>query len=176
MYFDMKRVIIIFVFFILVFGLGIWLGYLMRKPDVIEKEPEKVVVTEWKEKEVKAPADTMDIMRILIEKGIVRRYDDTMAVLRDYVTERVYDTVMVFKDGGSLGLQANIQYNRVESLAYSYKPTTQMRANTLRPYVTAVYLGGFYMGGGVQIKDRWQVGFVTDGIHIGGNVSYLFGK
>lgn len=171
----MKRVII-FVFFILVFGGGIWLGYKIRKPVVVEKEPERVVVTEWREKEVVVPADTADIMRILLEKGIVRRFDDTMAVLRDYVTERVYDTVMVFKDGGSLGLQANIQYNRVESLAYSYKPTTQMRANTLRPYVTAGYLGGFYMGGGVQIKDRWQVGFVTDGIHIGGNVSYLFGK
>ena len=113
MYFDMKKVIII-VFFIFVFGLGIWLGWKIRKPDVIEKEPEKVVVTEWKEKEVIVPPDTMDIMRVLIEKGIVRRYDDTTAVLRDYATERVYDTVMVFKDGGSLGLQANIQYNRVE--------------------------------------------------------------
>lgn len=161
---------------LLVFGGGIWLGYKIRKPVVIEKEPKRVVVTEWREKEVRVPADTADIMRILLEKGIVRRFDDTMAVLRDYVTERVYDTIVVFKDGGSLGLQANIQYNRVESLAYTYKPTTQMRANTLRPYVTAVYLGGFYMGGGVQIKDRWQVGFVTDGIHIGGNVSYLFGK
>ena len=161
---------------LLVFGGGIWLGYKIRKPVVIEKEPERVVVTEWREKEIRVPADTMDIMRILLEKGIVRRYDDTMAVLRDYVVERVYDTVVVFKDGGSLGLTANIQFNRVESLAYSYKPSTQVRANTLRPYVTAGYLGGFYMGGGVQIKDRWQVGFVTDGIHIGGNVSYLFGK
>lgn len=161
---------------LLVFGGGIWLGYKIRKPVVIEKEPERVVVTEWREKKVIVPADTMDIMRILLEKGIVRRYNDTMAVLRDYITERVYDTIVVFKDGGSLGLTANIQYNRVESLAYSYKPSTQVRANTLRPYVTAGYLGGLYMGGGVQIKDRWQVGFVTDGIHIGGNVSYLFGK
>ena len=171
------RWIIYIALFIVVFGGGIWLGYAIRKPKEMEEksEPERIVITEWKEKEVKAPADTMDIMRILIEKGIVRRYDDTMAVLRDYVTERIYDTIVVFKDGGSLGLQANIQYNRVESLAYSYKPSTQVRANTLKPYVTAGYLGGFYMGGGVQIKDRWQVGFVTDGIHIGGNVSYLFG-
>ena len=41
----MKRVLIIFVFFILVFGLGLWLGYLMRKPDIIEKEPERIVVS-----------------------------------------------------------------------------------------------------------------------------------
>lgn len=168
--------IIYIALFIVVFGGGIWLGYEIRKPVVIEKEPERVVVTEWREKEVIVPPDTMDIMRVLIEKGIVRRYDDTMAVLRDYVVKRVYDTIVVFKDGGSIGLTANIQFNRVESLAYYYKPTTQVRANTLRPYVTAGYLGGFYMGGGVQIKDRWQVGFVTDGIHIGGNVSYLFGK
>ena len=125
MCFNMKRVIIVVVLFIFVFGSGLWLGYLMRKPVVIEKEPEKVIVTEWKEKEVKAPVDTMDIMRVLIEKGIVRRYDDTMAVLRDYATERVYDTVVVFKDGGSLGLQANIQFNRVESLAYAYHPVIQ---------------------------------------------------
>lgn len=170
----MKRVIIFVVSFILVFGLGLWLGYLMRRPVVIEKEPEKVVVTEWKEKEVKVPADTMDIMRILIEKGIVRRYDDTTAVLRDYATERVYDTVMVFKDGGSLGIQANIQYNRVESLAYSYNPVVQERMKALRPFVTMGYLDGVYMGGGLLIKNRWQVGVVTNGKSIGGSVGYVF--
>lgn len=169
----MKRVII-FIFFILVFGLGLWLGYLIRKPVVIEKEPERVVVTEWREKEVKAPADTMDIMRILIEKGIVRRYDDTTAVLMDYATERVYDTVMVFKDGGSLGIQANVQYNRVESLAYSYNPVVQERMKSIRPFVSMGYLDGVYMGGGLLIKNRWQVGVMTNGKSIGGSVGYVF--
>lgn len=170
----MKKVLIFVVFSIFVFGLGLWLGYLIRKPDVIEKEPEKVIVTEWKEKEVKAPVDTMDIMRVLIEKGIVRRYDDTLAVLRDYVTERVYDTVMVFQDGGSLGLQANIQYNRVESLAYAYHPVVQERMKALRPFVSMGYLDGVYMGYGLLIKNRWQVGIVTNGKSIGGSVGYVF--
>ena len=174
MYFNMKRVIIIVVFSIFVFGLGLWLGYLMRKPDVIEKEPERIVVTKWKEKEVKVPADTMDIMRVLIEKGIVRRYDDTTAVLRDYVTERVYDTVVVFKDGGSLGIHANVQYNRLESLAYSYHPVVQERMKALRPFVSMGYLDGVYMGGGLLIKNRWQVGVVTNGKSIGGSVGYVF--
>ena len=159
---------------LLVFGGGIWLGYKIRKPVVIEKEPEKVVVTEWKEKEVIVPPDTMDIMRVLIEKGIVRRYDDTTAVLRDYATERVYDTVMVFKDGGSLGIQANVQYNRVESLAYSYNPVVQERMKALRPFVTMGYLDGVYMGGGLLIKNRVQVGVVTNGKNIGGSVGYVF--
>lgn len=170
----MKRIIIIVVFFILVFSLGLWLGYLMRKPVVIEKEPERVVVTEWREKEVVVPADTADIMRVLIEKGIVRRYDDTTAVLMDYATERVYDTVMVFKDGGSLGIQANVQYNRVESLAYSYNPVVQERMKALRPFVSMGYLDGVYMGGGLLIKNRWQVGVMTNGKSIGGSVGYVF--
>lgn len=174
MCFNMKRVVIIFVFFILVFGLGLLVGWKIRKPVVIEKEPEKVIVTEWKEKEVKAPADTMDIMRVLIEKGIVRRYDDTTAVLRDYATERVYDTVVVFKDGGSLGIEANIQYNRVESLVYTYHPVIQERMKALRPFVTMGYLDGVYMGGGLLIKNRWQVGVVTNGKSIGGSVGYVF--
>lgn len=163
--------------FLLIFVAGIWLGYAIRKPKDIEEkksEPEKIIVTEWKEKEVKAPVDTMDIMRILIEKGIVRRYDDTMAVLRDYVTERIYDTVVVFKDGGSLGLQANIQYNRVESLAYQYQSPVQKKMNNVRPWISLGYFDGIYMGYGLLLKNRVQVGVMTNGKYIGGSVGYVF--
>ena len=163
--------------FLLIFVAGIWLGYAIRKPKAIEEkksEPEKVVVTEWREKEVKVPVDTMDIMRVLIEKGIVRRYDDTMAVLRDYVTERVYDTVVVFKDGGSLGLTANIQYNRIESLAYAYHPVVQKKMNNVRPWISLGYFDGIYMGYGVLLKNRVQVGVMTNGKYIGGSVGYVF--
>lgn len=162
--------------FLLIFVAGIWLGYAIRKPKAMEKkrEPEKVVVTEWREKEVKVPVDTMDIMRILIEKGIVRRYDDTMAVMRDYVTERVYDTVVVFKDGGSIGLTANIQYNRVESLAYQYQSPVQKKMKNVRPWVSLGYFDGIYMGYGLLLKNRVQVGVMTNGKYIGGSVGYVF--
>lgn len=163
--------------FLLIFVAGIWLGYAIRKPKEIEEkksEPEKVIVTEWREKEVIVPPDTMDIMRILLEKGIVRRYDDTMAVLRDYVTERIYDTVVVFKDGGSLGIQANVQFNRVESLAYAYHPVVQKRIKNVRPWVSLGYFDGIYMGYGLLLKNRWQVGVMTNGKYIGGNVGYVF--
>lgn len=162
--------------FLLTFVLGIWLGYAIRKPKEMEKksEPEKVVVTEWREKEVIVPPDTMDIMRILIEKGIVRRYDDTMAVMSDYVTERIYDTVVVFKDGGSLGLRANIQYNRVESLAYAYHPVVKERMKNVRPWVSLGYFDGIYMGYGLLLKNRVQVGVMTNGKYIGGSVGYVF--
>lgn len=163
--------------FLLIFVAGIWLGYAIRKPKDIEEkksEPEKIIVTEWKEKEVKAPVDTMDIMRILIEKGIVRRYDDTLAVLRDYVTERIYDTVVVFKDGGSLGFRANIQYNRVESLAYQYQSPVQKKMKNVRPWVSLGYFDGIYMGYGLLLKNRVQVGVMTNGKYIGGSVGYVF--
>lgn len=162
--------------FVVIFIIGIVLGYWLRKPKVIVEtsEPEKVVVTEWKEKEVIVPPDTMDIMRVLIEKGIVRRYDDTLAVLRDYVTVRVYDTVVVFKNGGSLGIQANVQYNRVESLAYAYHPVVQERMKSIRPFVTMGYLDGVYMGYGLLIKNRWQVGVMTNGKYLGGSIGYVF--
>lgn len=162
--------------FLLTFVLGIWLGYSIRKPKGMEdkSESKKVVVTEWKEKEVIVPPDTMDIMRILIEKGIVRRYDDTMAVMRDYVTEKVYDTVVVFKDGGSLGLTANIQYNRVESLAYQYHSPVQKKMNNVRPWISLGYFDGIYMGYGLLLKNRVQVGVMTNGKYIGGSVGYVF--
>lgn len=162
--------------FLLIFVAGIWLGYSIRKPKEMEKksEPERVVVTEWREKEVIVPPDTMDIMRVLLERGIVRRYDDTMAVLRDYVTERVYDTVVVFKDGGSIGLTANIQYNRVESLAYAYHPVVKERMKNVRPWVSLGYFDGIYMGYGVLLKNRVQVGVMTNGKYIGGSVGYVF--
>ena len=162
--------------FLLIFVAGIWLGYAIRKPKEMEKksEPEKVVVTEWKEKEVIMPPDTMDIMRILLEKGIVRRYDDTMAVLRDYVTERVYDTVVVFKDGGSIGLTANVQYNRVESLAYQYQSPVQKKMKNVRPWISLGYFDGIYMGYGLLLKNRVQVGVMTNGKYIGGSVGYVF--
>lgn len=172
----MLKVFLRYAFLILIFVLGIWLGYAIRNPKEMEEksEPEKVVVTEWKEKEVIVPPDTMDIMRILIEKGIVRRYDDTMAVLKDYVTERIYDTVVVFKDGGSLGLTANIQYNRVESLAYQYQSPVQKKMNNVRPWVSLGYFDGIYMGYGLLLKNRWQVGVMTNGKYIGGSVGYVF--
>ena len=162
--------------FLLIFVAGIWLGYAIRKPKEMEKksEPERVVVTEWREKEVIVPPDTMDIMRVLIEKGIVRRYDDTMAVLRDYVTERVYDTVVVFKDGGSIGLTANIQYNRVESLAYQYQSPVQKKMKNVRPWISLGYFDGIYMGYGLLLKNRVQVGVMTNGKYIGGSVGYVF--
>lgn len=164
------------IIFVVIFIIGIGLGYWIRKPKVIveKSEPEKVVVTEWKEKEVIVPPDTMDIMRVLIEKSIVRRYDDTMAVLRDYVTERIYDTVVVFKDGGSLGIQANVQYNRVESLAYAYHPVVKERMNNVRPWVSLGYFDGIYMGYGLLLKNRVQVGVMTNGKYIGGSVGYVF--
>lgn len=172
----MLKVFLRYAFLILIFVLGIWLGYAIRKPKEMENksEPEKVVVTEWREKEVKVPVDTMDIMRILLEKGIVRRYDDTMAVLRDYVTERVYDTVVVFKDGGSLGIQANIQYNRVESLAYQYQSPVQKKMKNVRPWMSIGYFDGIYMGYGLLLKNRVQVGVMTNGKYIGGSVGYVF--
>lgn len=162
--------------FLLIFVAGIWLGYSIRKPKAMEEksEPEKVIVTEWREKEVIIPVDTMDIMRILLERGIVRRYDDTMAVLRDYVTERVYDTVVVFKDGGSLGLTANIQYNRIESLAYQYQSPVQKKMNNVRPWISLGYFDGIYMGYGLLLKNRVQVGVMTNGKYIGGSVGYVF--
>lgn len=162
--------------FLLIFVAGIWLGYAIRKPKEMEEksEPEKVVVTEWREKEVKGPVDTMDIMRVLLERGIVRRYDDTMAVMRDYVTERIYDTVVVFKDGGSLGLTANIQYNRVESLAYQYQSPVQKKMNNVRPWISLGYFDGIYMGYGLLLKNRVQVGVMTNGKYIGGSVGYVF--
>lgn len=162
--------------FLLIFVAGIWLGYAIRKPKEMEKksEPERVVVTEWREKEVIVPPDTMDIMRVLLERGIVRRYDDTMAVLRDYVTERVYDTVVVFKDGGSLGIQANVQYNRVESLAYAYHPVVKERMKNVRPWISLGYFDGIYMGYGLLLKNRVQVGVMTNGKYIGGSVGYVF--
>ena len=162
--------------FLLIFVAGIWLGYAIRKPKEMEKksEPERVVVTEWREKEVIVPPDTMDIKRVLLERGIVRRYDDTMAVLRDYVTERVYDTVVVFKDGGSLGIQANVQYNRVESLAYAYHPVVKERMKNVRPWVSLGYFDGIYMGYGLLLKNRVQVGVMTNGKYIGGSVGYVF--
>lgn len=162
--------------FLLTFALGIWLGYSIRKPKEMEEKskPEKVVVTEWREKEVKVPVDTMDIMRVLLERGIVRRYDDTLAVLRDYVTERVYDTVVVFKDGGSIGLTANIQYNRVESLAYQYQSPVQKKMKNVRPWISLGYFDGIYMGYGLLLKNRVQVGVMTNGKYIGGSVGYVF--
>lgn len=168
--------IIYIALFIVAFGTGIWLGEKWRKPQIVveKSEPEKVVVTEWKEKEVIVPADTMDIMRILLEKGIVRRYDDTMAVLRDYVTERIYDTIVVFKNGGSLGLQANIQYNRVESLAYNYQSPVQAKIKNIRPWVSLGYFDGIYIGYGVLVKNRWQVGVMTNGNYLGGSIGYVF--
>ena len=162
--------------FLLIFVAGIWLGYSIRKPKEMEKksEPERVVVTEWREKEVIVPPDTMDIMRVLLERGIVRRYDDTMAVLRDYVTERVYDTVVVFKDGGSIGLTANVQYNRVESLAYQYQSPVQKKMKNVRPGISLGYFDGIYMGYGLLLKNRVQVGVMTNGKYIGGSVGYVF--
>ena len=142
--------IVKYTFYILALGIIFSVGFRVGRksvkvpetPDPVEVikyvESEPVHDTLWKPKPyaVEAPADTFDILKDCIAKGIYQELwpkDEPVdeqelpnAVLKDWATKRTYKDVLFDTDTlGKFTLNTEIQYNRVNSIDYEFIPVTK---------------------------------------------------
>ncbi|MDR1341555.1 MAG: hypothetical protein LBK58_16125 [Prevotellaceae bacterium] len=90
---------------------------------------------------------------------------DSAAIIRDYEIRRQYSELLFDNSQwGRLSVNFNVQYNRADSLHYSFVPIQQVNRIVIRPkllfFGQAGYstLGIVSAGGGV-IHDNWGMGY-----------------
>lgn len=103
---------------------------------------------------------------------------DTMAILNDWITRKNYQQDVFNNQYGKLSIDASVQYNKLESIKYSFIPlqkeTSYIKHSIWEPYVGVSYstvnyvgisAGIFYHDLGLEIK--YMTDFDKKGVDIG---------
>ena len=158
----------------LLIALGFYMGR-KREPDVIVK-----TVTEYVELppihdtidkpvpyKVKVPADTADIIRTCIRDGLYAELfpgkepadtvyitkEDTTAILRDWAAQRLYsETLFDIDTLGRCTFNAEVQYNRLSNMNYTFIPIQKQTTVTTRSVRTFLP----YIGGGLTMNEMYM--------------------
>jgi hypothetical protein len=197
------------------------LGFFLGRKTV--KEPETKIVTEYIQGEtvtdtlyypqpykVIVPADTLGIIQQCIKDGIYKELwperivteyvevnkTDTTDIMKDWATKRCYVETLFNDDSqGYCGFNAEVQYNRLNVLSYSYSPKIQTVTETkyitksFSPFIGISYLtnpwdeirnpmlqlnGGLYINETYGIQAIYQRGFKLDNDYVGAGFIYKF--
>ena len=197
------------------------LGFFLGRKTI--KEPETKIVTEYIEGEkitdtlyypkpykVIEPADTLGIIQQCIKDGIYKELwpekivteyievnkTDTTAIMQDWATKRFYTETLFNNDKqGTCTFDAEVQYNRLKMLDYTYSPIVQTVTETkyvtkaFSPFVGVSYLTNpwdeiknpmIQVSGGVFFKEKYgiqamyQRGFKLDNDYVGAGFIYKF--
>ena len=198
------------------FGCGFYFGRTTMK---IKKE----IVTEYikgdtirdtmylpKPYKVIAPIDTLDIIKKCIEDGIyfelwptktITEYieitkEDTTKIMADWATKRLYNENVFNCDTiGSCNIEAEVQYNRLRLLGYTFEPVTKQvtettyKVNFFSPFVGVGWstnpwdnvrnpminlTGGFYIKEKYGIMINYQHAMQSKNDYVGGTILYKF--
>jgi hypothetical protein len=197
------------------------LGFFLGRMTI--KEPETKVVTEYIQGEpvvetiylpepyrVVEPVDTLGIIQQCIKDGIyvelwpekiVTEYvevtkEDTTDIMKDWATKRYYSEVLFNNESqGSCGFNAEVQYNRLKVLNYTYLPVTKTVTETkyvtkaFSPFIGISYLtnpwdeirnpmvqieAGAFLKETYGIKALYQRGFALKNDYVGAGFVYKF--
>ena len=197
------------------------LGFFLGRKTI--KEPETKIVTEYIEGEkitdtlyypkpykVVVPVDTLGIIQQCIKDGIYRELwpekvvteyievnkTDTTAIIQDWATKRFYTETLFNNDKqGTCTFDAEVQYNRLKIIGYTYSPIVQTVTKTkyvtklFSPFIGVNYLinpwdeiknpmvqlnGGFYIKEKYGIQAIYQRGFKLNNDYIGAGLIYKF--
>lgn len=167
------------------------------------------VIYEPKPYKVNIPIDTISIIKQCIKDGIYQELwpektvtevieitkEDTTKIMVDWATKRIYDeTIFDIDTIGSCKINAEVQYNRMHLLGYTYTPVTKqvtetkIKVKTFSPYVSLGYMINpsenndalITASGGIFIKEKYGIelqlmhGLQTKIDYVGGSVSYKF--
>jgi hypothetical protein len=136
---------------ILLLALGFFIGrktIKMPSPTVIIKyekgEPIHDTLYKVKPYKVTEPADTLDIIRYCVNSGKYKELwpkeevpvyitkEDTTKIMRDWATKREYKETLFDSDTlGTCTIDAEVQYNRINSLEYTFTPIYKTVTNTV---------------------------------------------
>ena len=156
------------------------------------------------------PIDTLSVIKQCIKDGVYKELwperviteyieitrEDTTKIMKDWATKRVYSETLFQNDSvGSCSINANVQYNRIQSMDYTFQPVTKKiteikyYTKTFSPFVGAGYLTNpwdetrnpmFTLSGGLFIKEK--IGVQLQLMHclrskddyVGGSLIYKF--
>lgn len=157
-----------------------------------------------------APIDTLGIIKKCIEDGIyselwptktITEYieitkEDTTKIMADWATKRLYNENVFDCDTiGSCSIEAEVQYNRLRLLGYSFEPVTKQVTETtykvkiFSPFVGVGWstnpwdnvrnpminlTGGFYIKEKYGIMINYQHSMQSKNDYIGGTILYKF--
>ena len=196
------------------------LGFFLGRKTI---EPKTEIVTEYiqgekitdtlfypKPYKVYVKPDTLSIIQQCIKDGIYKELwpekvvteyievnkSDTTAIMNDWATKRYYsETLFNDEKQGSCAFNAEVQYNRLKMVDYTYTPVIQTITETkyatkmFSPYVGFSYLENpwdeiknptIQLNGGVFIKETYgfqvlyQRGLKLKSDYIGGGFIYKF--
>ena len=197
------------------------LGFFLGRKTI--KEPETKIVTEYikgekitdtlyypKPYKVVVPVDTLGIIQQCVKDGIYKELwpekvvteyievnkADTTAIMQDWVTKRFYTETLFNNDKqGTCTFDAEVQYNRLKIIGYTYSPIVQTVTETkyvtklFSPFIGVSYLinpwdeikttmvqlnGGFYIKEKYGIQAIYQRNFKLNNDYIGAGLIYKF--
>ena len=205
---------IIIVIFLLLLGFFLGRKTIETKKEIVTEyiQGEKITDTLFYPKPYKVyvKPDTLSIIQQCIKDGIYKELwpekvvteyieinkSDTTAIMNDWATKRYYsETLFNDKKQGSCAFNAEVQYNRLKMVDYTYTPVVQTITETkyatkmFSPYVGLSYLENpwdeiknpiIQLNGGVFIKESYglqvlyQRGLKLKSDYIGGGFIYKF--
>lgn len=152
------------------------------KGDTIEK-----IINNPVPEYIEMPIDTIDIIKQCIKDGIYTELwperivtevveitkEDTTKIMQDWATKRVYDETLFSNDSiGSCDVKAEVQYNRMRLLGYTYTPVvkreieTKYMVKTFSPFIGGGYMNNLWeenrdpsllLTGGVFVKEKYGI-------------------
>lgn len=109
-----------------------------------------------------------DTIEIPGGKEVIVQVVDTAKLIQEYIVKREYYNILFDDDTqGRLTLGADVQYNKLTQIRYSFTPVEKktVRERSVTPYISTVYnsLGFIEASAGIYFKDFGiQGGYVTD--------------
>lgn len=205
---------IVVVIFLLTLGFFLGRKTIETKTEIVTEyiQGEKITDTLFYPKPYKVyiKPDTLSIIQQCIKDGIYKELwpekvvteyievnkSDTTAIMNDWATKRYYsETLFNDEKQGSCAFNAEVQYNRLKMVDYTYTPVVQTITKTkyatkmFSPYVGLSYLENpwdeiknptIQLNGGVFIKETYgfqvlyQRGLKLKSDYIGGGFIYKF--
>lgn len=161
---------------------------------------------------VETPIDTANIIKLCVRDGIyaelfptktVTEYvyvpskEDTTAIMKDWATKRFYsETLFNDKKHGNCVINAEVQYNRMKMVDFTYEPITQVITQTeyktkvFSPFIGAGGLinpwdkekmdpivmvnAGFFIKEAFGLQLQYQHGFKSKNDFVGASFMYKF--
>jgi len=115
------------------------------------------------------PAKPIYIIKSVIKDSVTVQVVDTSEILKDWTIKRSYREVVLDNDTtGKLEINADVQYNRLQKLGYSFTPVEKIIESTIVKNPKLELLGG--VGATLNGALNCQVGILKN--HLG--VTYMY--
>lgn len=179
---KMKQLIYLFV----VAMIGLVAGFFLGRDSVSQEETIRYIKGDTIREEVEVripykveiPTNPTYIYKTITDTLETVEQIDTVAILSDWIKTRHYKQDLFKNEHGELSIEASVQYNRLNTINYSFVPIQQQmilkQKKEIQPFVEASYstLNYVSLGGGLFYNDlgislKYSTDFNKKGLDIG---------